>query len=96
MKKEHPNKGWNKLKFEGEWAQTLKKYLERQQDPVPPGWLRAEGAAKAMGFKGNHSGGSVNKLINGMVREGLLLKKDFRIFDGSGRRITAITHYKIA
>lgn len=96
MKKEHPNKGWNKLGFEGEWAQTLKKYLERQQDEVPKGWLRAEGAARAMGFKGNHSGGSVNKLINGMVREGLLLKKDFRIFDGSGRRISAITHYKIA
>ena len=88
MKKEHHNRGWNKLGFEGEWAQTLKKYLERQQDEVPKGWLRADAAAKAMGFKGNHSGGSVNKLINGMVRDGLLLKKEFRIFNGSERRIS--------
>ena len=96
MKKEHHSKGWNKIGFNGEWAQTLKKYLQKQQEEVPKGWLRADAAARAMGFKGNHSGGSTNKLLNGMVRDGLLLKKEFRIFDGSGRRISAITHYKIA
>jgi hypothetical protein len=31
-----------------------------------------------------------------MVEAGFLLKKDFRIFDLSGRRISAITHYKIS
>lgn len=96
MKKQHHNKGWNKIGFDGEWAQTLKKYLEKQQDEVPKGWLRADAAAKAMGFKGNHSGGTTNKLLNSMAKEGLLLKKDFRVFDGSGRRVTALTHYKIA
>lgn len=94
--KEHHNKAWNKIGFKGEWAQTLKKYLERQQDEVPPGWLRTEAAVKAMGFKSNHSGGSTNKLINAMVREGVLMKKEFRVFDNSGRRISSITHYKIA
>jgi len=93
--KPHHNKGWNKMGFEGEWAQTLKKYLERQQDEVPKGWLRTDDALKAMGFKAKHTGGSSNKLINQMVKAGFLLKKDFRIFDGSGRRISAITHYCI-
>lgn len=95
MNKGH-NKGWNKIGFNGEWAQVLKKYLEKQQDIVPKGWLRADQAIKAMGYRCKHTGGSTNKLINAMVRDGALLKKDFRIFDGSGRRISAITHYKIA
>ena len=96
MSKKHPSKGWNKIGFKGEWAQTLKKYLTKQQDEVPEGWVRAEAATKLMGYKSNHSGGSTNKLLNAMVRDGVLLKKDFRVFDGSGRRISAITHYKIA
>jgi hypothetical protein len=49
-----------------------------------------------MGFNAKHTGGSCNKLINQMVEAGFLLKKDFRIFDLSGRRISAITHYKIS
>ena len=93
--KQHHNKAWNKIGFKGEWAQTLKKYLERQQDQVPKEWLRTDEALRAMGFKSKHTGGSSNKLINQMVDAGFLLKKDFRIFDGSGRRISAITHYKI-
>ena len=94
--KQHHNKNWNKIGFKGEWAQTLKKYLERQQEQVPSGWLRTDAALKAMGFSAKHTGGSCNKLINQMVAAGFLLKKDFRIFDGSGRRISAITHYKIS
>jgi hypothetical protein len=48
-----------------------------------------------MGFAGN-CGGQRNKVLNQMARAGVLLKKDFRVFDGSGRRISAITHYKIS
>lgn len=90
-----PSKGWSKKKFEGEWAQTLKKYLEKQQDEVPVGWLKGDEALRKMGLMGACSG-QRNKLLNRMVEEGFLEKKDFRIFDGSGRRISAITHYKIA
>lgn len=93
--KKAPSKGWSKKKFEGEWAQTLKKYLEKQQDEVPSGWLKGDEALRKMGLMGACSG-QRNKLLNRMVEEGFLEKKDFRIFDGSGRRVTAITHYKIA
>ena len=96
MKKSHHSRGWNKIGFKGEWAKTLKKYLTRQQEEVPEGWVRAETAIKLMGYRTNHSGGSTNKLLNAMVKDGVLLKKDFRIFDASGRRISLIVHYKIA
>ena len=89
-------RSWTKIGFEGEWAQTLKKYLSKQQDEVPKGWLRSDDALKQMGYRCKHIGGAGNKLLNSMVRDGVLDKKNFRIFDGSGRRVTAITHYKIA
>lgn len=94
--KKSASTGWSKKKFSGEWAQTLKKYLSRQQDEVPKGWVRAETATRLMGYKSNHTGGSINKLLNSMVRDGVLLKKDFRIFDASGRRVSPIAHYKIS
>jgi len=90
------HKDWTKIGFEGEWAQTLKKYLAKQQDEVPKGWLRSEDALRKMGYRCKHLGGAGNKLLNAMHRDGILIKKDFRIFDGSGRRVVAITHYKIA
>ena len=89
------SKGWSKKKFEGEWAKTLQDFLTKQQDKVPPGWIRSEEALKRMGFSGN-CGGQRNKILNQMAKAGILLKKDFRVFDGSGRRISAITHYKIS
>jgi hypothetical protein len=89
------SKGWSQKKFEGEWAKTLQKFLEKQQDEVPKGWIRAEEALRRMGFSGN-SCGQRNKILNAMTRDGVLLKKEFRVFDGSGRRISAIVHYKIA
>jgi len=88
------NKGWSKRPFNGEWAETLKKFLERKQDKVPEGWLRSDDCLQKMGFVGACSG-QRNKLLNRMVEEGFVLKKNFRIFDGSGRRISAITHYKL-
>ena len=88
------NKGWQNKKFEGEWAKTLQKYLAKQQDEIPEGWLRADDALKKMGYTGNSSG-QRNKLLNSMAKDGFLDKKDFKIFDGTGRRVTAITHYKI-
>ena len=88
-------KTWTEIGFKGEWAQTLKKYLEKQQDEVPAGWLKGDQALRKMGLMGACSG-QRNKLLNRMVEDGFLEKKDFRIFDGSGRRVTAITHYKIA
>ena len=89
------NKGWSKKKFEGEWAKTLENYLAKQQDEVPAGFIRAEEALKKMGYSGS-CGGQRNKILNQMAKVGILIKKDFRIFDGSGRRVTAIAHYKIA
>ena len=89
------SRGWSKKKFEGEWAKTLQNFLRKQQDEVPAGWLRAEEALKRMGYAGN-SAGQRNKLLNQMANAGVLLKKEFRIFDGSGRRISSIVHYKIA
>jgi len=88
-------KTWTEIGFKGEWAQTLKKYLKKQQDDVPPGWLRIEQALRQMGFSTKHPGGHGISLLNSMVRDGVLEKKLFRIFDGSGRRITQIAHYKI-
>lgn len=89
------SKGWSKKKFEGEWAKTLQNFLTKQQDKVPEGWVRADEALKKMGFSGN-SCGQRNKILNQMAKAGVLFKKDFRIFDGSGRRISAIVHYKIS
>jgi hypothetical protein len=88
------NKGWSKMKFEGEWAKTLQNYLAKKQDEVPKGWLKSDEALEKMGYSGN-SAGQRNKLLNAMARDGFLEKKDFKIFDGTGRRVTAITHYKI-
>jgi len=89
------SKGWSKKKFKGEWAKTLQKYLAKKQDEVPKGWVRAEEALIKMGYAGI-PGGQRNKVLNAMAADGILLKKEFRIFDGSGRRISAISHYKIA
>lgn len=87
-------KGWTKMGFKGEWAKTLQNYLQKKQDIVPAGWVRSEEALQKMGFIGNCSG-QRNKLLNAMFKEGYLEKRDFKIFDGSGRRVTAITHYKL-
>jgi hypothetical protein len=89
------SKGWSKKKRTGEWAETLQNFLSKKQDVVPPGWLRSDDALHKMGLSGSCSG-QRNKLLNSMHREGFLEKKDFKIFDNSGRRVTAITHYKIA
>jgi len=88
------NAGWAKMGFHGQWAKTLQKYLEKKQDVVPPGWIKSDEALKRMGFSGN-SAGQRNKLLNKMAEEGALLKKEFRIFDGTKRRISPIIHYKL-
>lgn len=86
---------WNKKKLSGEWAKTLQKYLAKQQDEVPANWVRGEAALQKMGLAPNSSG-QRNKLLGNMVQGGFLEKKNFRIFDGTGRRVTSITHYKIS
>lgn len=88
------SKGWSKRPFVGEWALTLKKFLAKQQDEVPEGWLRSEECLKKMGLHSACSG-QRNQLLNRMVQENFLLKRNFRIFDGSGRRISSIVHYKL-
>ena len=88
------NKKWTEIGFKGEWAQTLHKFLSKQQDHVPPGWLTTDSALKKMGLSGaacSHR----NKLLKRICDAGLMEKKDFRIFDSSGRRISPITHYKL-
>lgn len=93
--KQSPSKGWSKKKFNGQWAKTLQKFLAKQQEEVPPGWYIGDVALKKMGLMGSCSG-QRNKILNRMTDEGFLEKRDFRIFDASGRRIAAISHYKIA
>jgi hypothetical protein len=93
--KKAPSTGWSKKKFTGEWAKTLQSFMSNQQEEVPDGWLTGDKALRKMGLMGASSG-QRNKLLNRMAEEGFLEKKDFRIFDGSGRRITPITHYKIS
>ena len=89
------NKGWSKKKFTGEWAKALQNYLDKKQDEVPPGWLRSDEALRRMGYSGD-AGGQRNGLLKKMVKDGILLQKEFRIFDGSGRRLSSIIHFKIA
>lgn len=89
------SKGWSKKKFKGEWAKALQNYLEKKQDEVPPGWIRSDEALRRMGYAGD-AGGQRNGLLKRMVKDGILLQKQFRIFDGSGRRLSPIIHYKIA
>jgi hypothetical protein len=36
-----------------------------------------------------------NKLLKRMHDAGFIDKKDFRVFDSTGRRISPITHYKL-
>ena len=86
--------GWSKKKFGGEWAKTLQKYLAKQQEIVPAGWLRSDDALKKMGLSGACSG-QRNKLLNRMTEDGFLEKRNFKIFDGSGRRISSLTHYRL-
>ena len=93
--KQKTNKGWSKKKFEGEWAQALQNYLERKQDIVPAGWIRSDEALRRMGYSGE-AGGQRNGLLKKMVASGILERKEFKIFDGSRRRVSSIVHYKIA
>lgn len=89
------SRGWSKRKFSGEWAKALQNYLQKKVDEVPPGWVRSEEALRKMGYAGD-AGGQRNGLLKKMVKEGILLQKEFLVFDGSGRRISSIIHYKIA
>lgn len=89
------SKGWSKKGFHGEWAKALQNYLEKKQDQVPPGWVKSDEALRKMGYSGD-TGGQRNGILKKMVESGILLRKEFRIFDGSRRRISSIVHYKIA
>lgn len=86
---------WSKMGFKGEWADTLQRFLSKQQEEVPPGWITGEKALKKMGLMG-HCSGQRNKLLQRMVEDGFLERKIFRVFDGSGRRVTPIAHYKLS
>jgi hypothetical protein len=88
-------KQWTEIGFKGEWAETLQKFLSKQQDEVPPGWITGENALKKMRLLG-HCSGQRTKLLQRMTEEGFLEKKIYRVFDGSGRRVTPIAHYKLA
>ena len=87
-------KKWTEIGFKGEWAQTLHKFLSKQQDDLPPGWLTADNALKKMGLSGRVCSHR-NKLLKRMHDAGFIDKKDFRVFDSTGRRISPITHYKL-
>ena len=89
------SKGWSKRKFSGEWAKALENYLAKKQDVVPAGWVRSDEALRKMGYSGD-AGGQRNGLLKKMVASGILERKEFKIFDGSRRRVSSIVHYKIA
>ena len=52
-------------------------------------------ALEKMGLHGSASGQRTN-LLKQMVEDGALIKKAFRIVDGSGRRVSSIDHYALA
>ena len=85
---------WSKMEFKGEWAETLHRFLSKQQEQVPPGWITGDVALRKMGLNGVASG-QRNKLLQRMTHDGYIEKKVFRVFDGSGRRVTPIIHYKL-
>ena len=86
---------WRDKKFTGEWGKALENYIHRKADKVPKEFLTGTEALIKMGLHGSASGQRTS-LLREMVREGALIKKTFRIVDGSGRRITPIDHYAIA
>jgi len=90
-----PNNSWKDKKFVGEWGKTLQNYILRKAEKVPEGFLTGPQALIKMGLFGS-AGGQRTTLLANMVADGVLIKKSFRIVDGSGRRISAIVHYKIA
>ena len=89
------SKSWTSTKFVGEWGKTLENYIHRKADKVPKEFITGPMALKKMGLYGA-AGGQRTTLLRRMVEDGVLIKKTFRIVDGSGRRITPIDHYAIA
>lgn len=90
-----PKNSWKDKKFIGEWGKTLENYIHRKADKVPKGFLTGPQALTKMGLFGS-AGGQRTTLLANMVADGVLIKKSFRIVDGSGRRISAIVHYALA
>jgi len=86
---------WGDKKFVGEWGKALENYIHRKADVVPKGFLTAPEALKKMGLHGSSSG-QRTALLGEMVEAGALIKKEFRIIDATGRRISSIAHYAIA
>lgn len=86
---------WADKKFIGEWGKALENYIHRKADKVPAGFLTGPKALEKMGLYGS-AGGQRTTLLANMVRDGVLIKKEFRIVDGSGRRISPIAHYALA
>jgi len=93
MKKK--KKSWADKRFVGEWGKTLENYIHRRADIVPKNFLTGPQALVKMGLFGS-AGGQRTTLLANMVKDGVLIKKHFRIVDGTGRRINSIVHYAIA
>lgn len=87
-------KSWADKRFTGEWGKTLENYIHRKADKVPKGFFTGTEALAKMGLHGT-VGGHRTTLLANMVRDGVLIKKHFRIVDGSGRRISLIVHYAL-
>ena len=85
---------WRDKKFTGEWGKALENYIHRKADKVPKEFLTGPKALEKMGLHGSASGQRTN-LLKHMVEDGALIKKAFRIVDGSGRRISSIDHYAL-
>ena len=88
-------KSWTSAKFVGEWGKTLENYIHKRADIVPKHFLTGPQALRKMGLLGCASGQRTN-LLRDMVADGVLIKKEFRIIDGSGRRLSNISHYALA
>lgn len=93
MKKK--KKSWVDAKFTGEWGKALEQYIHRKADPVPKGFLTAPEALRKMGLVGCSSGQRTS-LLQRMVKDGALIQKQFRVIDGTGRRLSLVNHYCIA
>jgi hypothetical protein len=86
---------WSEKKFVGEWGKALENYIHRKADKVPKGFLTGPQALIKMGLHGA-AGGQRTGILKQMVDDGILVRKEFRIVDGSGRRLSSIVHYALA
>jgi hypothetical protein len=87
------DKKWNKP-IEGEWASTLQDYINTMADKVPSEWKTIPEVMECFGLKYTRGGGR-HVMLADMCKRGILETRKFNVVDASGRRVLAISHYRL-